>query len=206
MAVPTTFGSLGILLIAVAPGLLFEVGLARRLNYLRRPLADRLLRFVAWSLMFNVLLLPGTVAVAKAVPREVGAVSGGGVLLIWMWALSLTVLPYALGSWAAQRAGWLRTALLGRDPAPLAWHLLWEDLGEVEGVYVRVRLRESGSWVAGLWSYSSDEPEDLLLSPRVLCDPSTGELDVDPASGVPTVIEWGMLLRTSDLDIIEVQS
>lgn len=205
MTVPDSFSSAVLFFALVAPGLLFEVGLARRLNYLRRSLADRLLRFVAWSLLLDALLLPLIVVVASQVPRDVDVIGGGDLVLLWVFAVFLTVGPFLLGSRIAQSGSRVRHWFLGRDPAPLAWHELWGGLPRDRDTYLRVRLREGGTWIAGRWAYSSDEPEDLLLAPRVECDPVTGAIAVDPETGYPQVVQWNALLRASDLDRIEVQ-
>jgi hypothetical protein len=58
-----------------------------------------------------------------------------------------------------------------------------------------------------VWAYSSSHPdaEDLLLSPRIACDPRTGELVVDPDTGETVSVDWDLLLERSEIDLLEFQ-
>jgi hypothetical protein len=52
---------------------------------------------------------------------------------------------------------------------------------------------------------ASDEPDDLFLSPRLECDETTGVIATDPSTRAPIPVGWGVWLRASDLDQVEVQ-
>jgi hypothetical protein len=201
---PDSLPAAAVFLLFLAPGLLFELGLARRLTYLRRPLADRILQFVAWSMLLNALLLPVSAYVVRNVPDEVRSWDGGDWLLAWSAGLAATAGPFLAGGFVARSKGRLKGWVLGADPAPLAWHRLWETMADASDAYVRVRLRESGTWVAGRFVYSSDEPADILLSPRIRCDPVTGELLLD-ADGRLQTVAWYALVTCDDIDRLEAQ-
>jgi hypothetical protein len=197
------FADLIAFLALVGPGLLFEVGLARSLNYLRRPLSDRVLRFGAWSLLWHACLLPATVVLVLGLPGDPDLTELGGA---WFWFLAVTLVPWLMGLLIGRYAtseGRLRDLVLGKDPAPLAWHQLFESAQDGEA-WIRVRFRDGG-WIAGKWAFSSDEPEDLLLAPRVQCDPMNGSIQLD-SEGKVQLIDWQALIRVADLDRLELQA
>jgi hypothetical protein len=202
---PTSLGSLGIFLAVVAPGLLFELGLARRLTYLRRPLVDRALQLVAWSLLIGAMLLPLSAYVVRNVPDDIGRWDGGDWWLAWWAGLVVTLGSFVAGELVARSTGRVKAWVLGSDPAPLAWHKMWETMAAAEHAYVRERLRESGTWIAGRLRYSSDEPGDLLLAPRLQCDPQTGELLLD-GEGQLEPIDWQSWISCDDIDRLEAQA
>lgn len=217
---PTTIEGAAVFVALVAPGLLFELGLSQGANYLRRGWADRLLRFFAWSALVHVVSFPASVAVYRT--TQEGLVNAGivSVGLLWVWLMTLALGPYYIGislgrevpreklaasGWRAKTARWRAKAahaVFGDGPEPLAWNWLWKR-SQPGGGYIRVRLRESGDWIAGQWAYAADDPDDLLID-RFRCSRLTGELKLDD-EGLAETLGWRTLVRVSDLDRIEFQ-
>ena len=210
---PTTIEGAVVFIALVAPGLLFEIGLSRGANHLRRSLADRVLRFLAWSLMAHVVLFPVTVALYRMTAGDLTHVGVLPIIALWGWLLVLAGGPYWAGTSISGLTaddgrpahGWRRKvarAAFGRGPEPLAWHWLWKH-SEPAGGFVRVRLRDSGDWIVGQWVYSADDPDDLLID-RYRCSRRTGELKLDD-QGLALTLGWRTLVRVCDLDRIEFQ-
>jgi hypothetical protein len=182
---PTTWTALLLLLVAVLPGATFTFGFERQVSAYGVTLADRVLRFVAVSVAFDLLYAwpayaayrlwvadrpPGAgqfalawaaVVVTAGAPAVLGSVVGGLYAtrtsrLGWAW-LRRTLLP-------PRREARLFRIALGRDPAPRAWDDFFSDRPEA---YLRVRTT-SGEWLGGWFgtaSYAGGFPQepDLLI-------------------------------------------
>ena len=203
---PSSFEALVVLVIGIAPGLLFELGLERGQVYRRTPLGDRLFRFLAWSIGIHVVALPLTVWLV----RQLAASDWRrGELDVWptLYVAGLyAVVPFLLGAYVGgERFGGpsVRRALLGRDLEPTSWEFQFGRRRRPG--FVRVRMRD-GVWIAGTWCYTSSHPntpEDMLLE-RLDCCSTTGALVVD-GEGRPAPLGWFVLLCRSDVDRIEFQ-
>ena len=179
---PATLEALVILVVAVAPGLLFELGLERQQSYRRTPTGDRILRFVSWSLLLHAAAFPFTRWLWVHHLRDVDwKVDDVPLWPLYVGAIVYAFVPLALGAWLGSRRSLpsqLRDWILGPHQPPRAWD---EVFNEKKVAYVRVCLRD-GTWLAGTWAYTSSfpAPEDLLLD-RLQCDPGTGALTLDDA-------------------------
>jgi hypothetical protein len=202
---PSTTEALIILVLAIAPGLLFELGVERGQAYWRTSFSDRLLRFFAWSFLLHALLLPISHWLWN---RHLADGWSAGTIPLWPLyaaALAYTFVPMFLGHVVGGRSrvgAGLRRLILGADLPPRAWDHLFAAR---PGGYVRACLVD-GTWVAGTWAFSSSYPaeDDFLLDRRVRCDPLTGELLLDD-EGFPVAIGWSLLLRRVDVGRIEFQ-
>jgi hypothetical protein len=183
--VPTTTTALWLLVVAVLPGSVYLWAFERHTgSAFGVTFADRVLRFVAISLVFDVLYAwPGYVVYRAAFADR--PVAAGQFTLLWCAVALGLALPYAAGSLVGglyatrtTRAGWtwfrrrvppeaeaalLRLAL-GVYPASRAWdaHFVTRP-----NEFVRVRLRDGG-WVGGRFGRRSSAGQyphetDLLI-------------------------------------------
>lgn len=183
--VPTTWTALLLLLVAVLPGAMFTFGFERQVSAYGATLADRVLRFVAVSVVFDLLYAwPAYAAYRLWLDGE--PVGAAQFAVAWGAMVATALVPATLGSVVGglyatrnSRHGWewLRRAVLppprearllrlvlGRDPAPRAWDDLFS---ERPVAYLRVRTT-TGEWLAGRFaqaSYAGGFPyeRDLLL-------------------------------------------
>lgn len=169
--VPTTTTALLLLVVAVLPGSVYLWAFERQAAAFGVTFADRVLRFVAMSVVFDVLYAWPGYAVYRAAfaGRPLGT---GQFTLLWSATAVALAVPYACGSLVGglyatrtTRAGWTRfrrrvspeaeAALLrlaiGAYPAPRAWDAHFVTRPDE---YVRVRLRDGG-WVGGWFSRGS---------------------------------------------------
>lgn len=181
---PSSLAALGVLILAVLPGLLYVWGFEREAGRWSIGPSDRVLRFLAVSCLFlAVFSLPLVhfLAAVEEVRREQPTLSEA-LLRLPGWVAGLPLLyvatPLAAGTLAGvsvrrRRAGgvWAMTSriLAGPEPAPTAWDELL--LPRPSGL-IRLRLTD-GRWVGGLFagqsyaSGSTDRPQDLLLEVAV---------------------------------------
>lgn len=217
--VPSTAPGLFILLVVVLPGSVYTWAYERQTSAYGVTLADRFLRFVAVSVIFQLLLAWPEYGVYRlAVIRhhhvlsgEFAVLSAGAVLLVALPAVVGTVLG-GLYATRTARVGWpwirahvsasteariLRVAL-GRTPAPRAWDNLFS---ERPNVYLRIRLA-TDKWIAGRFaeaSYAGGFPNDadLLLEEAWAVDPDTGDLG-------NTGLGFPLYIPAATIDWIEV--
>lgn len=178
--IPTSVVALGIVVLAVLPGSMYTWAFERQVSAYGVTLADRVLRFIALSVLFHVLLGWGeywlfrsafmgehfgggqfaaawaAVTLLVAVPAIAGTITGGLYATRsnrdteWTW-LRRRVTP-------TQEARLLRF-LLGRSPAPRAWDNLF---AERPTAYLRIETVD-GTALAGLFadaSYAAGFPND----------------------------------------------
>lgn len=215
--IPSTLAGLAITLAFLAPGLLYEQGIERSLGYWRTSLADRVLRFFIESVLLQALVSPISFLVwdrylrsGLDAPHEVNFV-------LYAALIGYLALPFLLGLGVgagarSNPAAWWVVPAVGRDPAPRAWDYLFSS--RPTG-YVRARMKKDGRWVAGVYAldertgrigYASSVSgaDDLYIPVELTCDPVTAELALD-AEGRPRRLDWGLLLRRDDIDLIEFQ-
>jgi hypothetical protein len=171
-----------LLLVAVLPGSMYVWAFERQASAFGVTLADRILRFVAISVLFHLALGWVEYALFRSVLVN-EAFSWGQFASAWGVALMGVVVPAGLGTVVgglyatrSTRAGWqwlrarlspnkehrLLNVLIGRAPAPRAWDDLFSDRPTV---YLRVRTT-GGEWVAGKFadeSYTGGFPFDTDL-------------------------------------------
>lgn len=208
---PDTFQSLAILLVALLPGALYVWSFERQVGQWGVGLADRFLRFVGWTAIFQAALAPVTYWfwwTKWPVVRDVGLPTW------WMWfaAMAYVVAPLvigtAVGKGARTSSTWSKW-FTGPNPAPRAWDYLFTS---GKSGWVRVRLR-SGVWLGGayakgtgktLTSYAAGYPDaqDLLLTPVTLVDPDSGEFRFTE-DDKPAVRDGALLMRWDEIEYLE---
>jgi hypothetical protein len=182
--IPSSFVALIIVVAAVLPGATYMWGFERQVTSFGVTLADRVLRFMAVSVSFHLLLGWIEYFAFRSVVGA-GEFRAGHFVAVWLGTLALVLIPFGSGTvlgglYASRgtREGWrwirghlsakqearLLGLLLGRDPAPRAWDSLFS---ERPTAYIRVRT-VTGEWLGGLFadkSYASGLPHepDLLL-------------------------------------------
>lgn len=133
---PSSLSALAIIAAFVAPGLLFEEGIARLISYRRtEDLSRRTLRFIAWSLVFHALAAPVTFSFWSKWIRGRTVLEGTrlalheyGIVRCWMVLIVATILPFALGLMAGKGVksrSRLSGILVGQGLEPTAWEWMW---------------------------------------------------------------------------------
>ena len=224
---PDTFAALVIIALAVLPGGLYTWMFEREVGGWGSGIADRTLRLIGVSSAFLALLAwPSHLLwthylhqpVAPTIPGSRGAyrnlVHEGPVLPWWLYLIPIgyVALPVAVGFVAGQavrkrRAGASRSwrvvaaSVAGRDPAPRAWdHVFLAHPAAI----VRVRLREGGGYIGGLFgasSYASGfgaSVDDLYLE-KVYVMNSDGTFAEGNAPGGFQSIGSSLLILRSDI-------
>lgn len=182
---PTSWTALLLLCLAVLPGAMFTFGFERQVSAYGVTLADRVLRFIGVSLVFDALYAwPAYGAYRLWIAgRPFG---GGQFAAAWLAVVTAAALPATLGGilgglygTRTSRSGWswlrrwllppgreerLLEATLGPKPAPRAWD---DFFSQRPNVYLRVRTT-AGDWLGGRYgpaSYAAEFPHepDLLL-------------------------------------------
>ena len=215
---PTTVEGLLLALLFVAPGLLFELGLERRLPYWRTPVADRVLRFFATSLLLHLLAAWPTYRLWHAYFSSANTLRAHRNLPwpLWVAAAAYLLVPFVLGyilGGLVRKGARLTSLVIGMDPAPKAWDAVFGPRDRAG--YVRVRFT-SGTWMGGIWgsdlgpngsAFASSFPatEDFYLPISVLVNASTGELVLDDQGQAQTRY-WGLLIERSKIDVLEFQA
>ncbi|HWL37946.1 MAG TPA: DUF6338 family protein [Frankiaceae bacterium] len=180
--VPTTWTALLLLVVAVLPGAMFTFGFERQVSAYGATLADRVLRFVAVSVVFDLLYAwPAYLAYQAWLDGE--PVGAGQFAVAWLGVAATTGVPAGVG-WALgglystrrARDGWewirrwlpperekrLLDLALGATPAPRAWDDLFSHRPTA---YLRI-LCTNGRWVGGAFgeaSYAGGFPNEADL-------------------------------------------
>lgn len=211
---PTSIVALGIVIIAVLPGSMYTWAFERQVSAYGVTLADRVLRFIAISLIFHVILGWGEYWLFRAAfaGEEFG---GGQFAAAWLAVTLLVAVPaiagtitgglYATRSDREEEWAWLRRGLsperedrvlqflLGRAPAPRAWDNLFSDR---PNLYVRIETTD-GTPLGGRFadnSYAGGFPHepDLYLEEEWALD-EDGNLT--QGLGYPVYIPSGQIAR-----------
>jgi hypothetical protein len=221
---PDTFQALFVVALAVLPGALYTWYFEREAGRWGIGLADRVLRFVGYSAIFQAIyaypvfwLWSNFLHVPVRVDSQLqfrNLILEGGPLPTWIYFVpaAYVALPISIGTLAGitvnrrGRSAWARAlarVFAGRDPAPRAWDNLFS--GSPAGV-VRVRM-DTGGRLGGLFgedSYAagySEQPQDLYLERAYLIQ-EDGSFAKD-ADG--NFVEWGsgILLKWENIVALE---
>lgn len=223
---PSSAPGLLSLLVVVLPGSVYTWAYERQTSAYGVTLSDRFLRFVAVSVLFQLVLAWPEYGIYRVAIARHRLLHGGEFALLWLGAILLVGLPVIVGTvlgglYATRTARtgwhWIRSRLsavaeerilrvaLGRTPAPRAWDNLFS---ERPNVYLRVRLTNE-KWIAGRFaeaSYAGGFPNDadLLLEEAWSIDPESGDLG-DTGLGFPlyipaATIEWIEVIAEQPLD------
>lgn len=179
--VPTTGEALLILLAAVLPGAMFTFGFERQAGAFTVTLADRVLRFVAVSVAFDLLYAMPLYALRRTLLD--GGLDPPRFALLWLAVLVALGFPLACGTalgglyaTPSSDSRWRRVRrvvpprverrllllAVGRDRAPRAWEHVF---GRRPLCYARIRTVD-GLWIGGLFgrgSYAGKFPYDSDL-------------------------------------------
>jgi hypothetical protein len=210
--IPNTAIGLLILVVAIVPGLVYTLTFEREAGDFGATFADRTMRFIAVSIAFHLLAGWLEYWIYRETLGEKGPISSGDFALLWLAAITMVVVPAAIGmllgtlySNRRRLTGWRRALLelaLGQDVAPRAWDDLFAGGPDT---YLRVRTTE-GVMLAGLFasrSYAAGFPQepDLLLEEAYEIDPETGELG--QGLGYPIYIAAG---KIAWMEVVRPQS
>jgi hypothetical protein len=195
---PNTVIGLLVILVFVLPGSVYTWAYERQVSAFGVTLSDRVLRFIAVSTIFHLLLAWPEYALYRnavagrdeVLPAQFAALWGGMLLLVAVPAGLGTVFG-GLYATRSDRSGWrwirerlpagaeqrLLAVAMGRTPAPRAWDDLF---AERPNAYLLVRV-EDNKWIAGRFaaaSYAGGFPHatDLYLEEAWEVDQSTGQL------------------------------
>lgn len=195
---PDSITALLVIVVAVLPGSVYTWAYERQASPFGVTLRDRMLRFIAVSLLFHLVLAWPEFVVYRAAIADRGILQPERFAALWAGLLVLVAVPGTMGTvlgglYATRntRQGWewirrylsprrehqLLRLLLGRTPAPRAWDDLFSDR---PNVYIRIRTLE-GLWIAGRFardSYAGGFPyqADILLEEAYSVDQETGLL------------------------------
>lgn len=215
---PTSIAALLILVAAVLPGAMYTWAFERQASGYGVTLADRVLRFIATSVLFH-LVLGWLEYVLYRIAFSRHHLAAGQFAAAWAGVLLVVGLPAVAGTiigglYATRttRDGWERirrhlspesevrllTIALGRTPAPRAWDDLFSNRPTV---YIRIRTTD-GTVVAGLFannSYAAGYPDstDLYLEEAwsVEDDGSLGEALGYPVYVAASQIGWMEIIQ-----------
>jgi hypothetical protein len=212
----------GVFLVAVLPGALYVWSFERIVGRWGISLADRVLRFVAVSALFQtVYLVAGYEIWSGYLHNDVGPhprmwlidqIRAGAAAPWWVVAIPLVYLgvPTILGSVTGRGvrsrhrfAQGFGRFMAGRDPAPRAWDHLFA--ARPAGI-VRASLKAGDAWIGGLFGEASyaagyPEPQDLYLETAYVMR-EDGSFDRD-AAGEPVPLGSGLLVRWDELEFVE---
>jgi hypothetical protein len=208
---PSTLEALAVALLAVVPGAMFIWGMERLTGAWGIKATDRILRFLGFSVFFQVLISPLTYYLWARYIHS-GHIGRGEPLPYWLYQLAIlyVLLPFLFGSlagyavvndrpWAVSLFGYLARA-------PRAWDALF---ARAPVGYMRILLNiDPPVWIAGAYITSATgrqsassiypEDEDLYLAVRIECDPATGAFQSGP-DGAPIRQNSGILIRREDV-------
>lgn len=228
--IPGTVEALGIVAVAVIPGATYIWTFERQAGSFGVSLADRVLRFIAASVVVHAFLAWLEYLAWRTALSGGQSLDAWRFLILWLTGLVVVGVPAAVGTTVGylyasrnqrERYPRLRRALgldgdehrareeallqvvLGRAPAPRAWDHLFSRAPS--GV-VRAQLKRDGSWVGGLYgehSYASgfpESPEDLYLEQAYLLQADGSFADSD---GEFTELGSALLIRADECAVLE---
>lgn len=218
---PTSIAALLILVAAVLPGAMYTWAFERQASGYGVTLADRVLRFIATSVLFHLVFGWPEYFLYRIAFSSGRHLAAGQFAAAWTGALLVVGLPAAVGTiigglYATRttRDGWQRIRrrlspaaevrllriALGRTPAPRAWDDLFSNHPTV---YLRIRTTD-GPVVAGLFankSYAAGYPDspDLYLEEAwsVEGDGSLGAALGYPVYVAASQIGWMEIIQPS---------
>ena len=184
---PNTFEALGILIVAFIPGAAYVWAFERQAGPYGVTLADRMMRFLAASIVVHVALGWFEYMAWRVALAHVGHIDAAQFAVLWFATLVVVGVPTARragpseastqratrsetryarlrgalrldGEGGAEREASLLQIALGRAPAPRAWDHLF---GSSPSALIRMQLH-NGAWIGGLFgdeSYASGYPE-----------------------------------------------
>ena len=209
---PDTFQALVVLIVALLPGALYTWSFERLVGAWGVGFADRVLRFVGVSAVFQAAIAPFTVWGWRTYILTGRLQDGDLPLALWLLPLLYVAIPIALGvvvgRGTVQQRTWSR-AFTGPSPAPRAWDYVF---GLQPDGWVRVRLK-SGVWLGGAFSSVGDEglrsyaagypdEQDLFLAEAYSVDPESGEFELD-ANGDVVPTGSGILVRWAEVEYLD---
>lgn len=212
---PGTAVGLLVVLVAVLPGSLYTWAFERQVSAYGVTLADRTLRFLAASVLFDLVLAWPAYGLYRLAAVHQDGRGFGQFAVAWLALLVVVAVPGGTGAvlgglyvTRSDRSGWrwlrrwltperetrLLSVALGRAPAPRAWDNLFS---ERPNVYLRVRLADD-QWVGGRFadaSYAGGFPHDpdLYLEEAWAVDQASGELLGETGLGFPVYIPAGQI-------------
>jgi Family of unknown function (DUF6338) len=214
--VPQTFEALATVILALVPGAAFLWGMEGRTGAWGIKATDRLYRFVAFSVLFHVLISPLTYYLWVRYIHS-GYIQAGRPLPWWLYELAILylVLPFliglAVGTAVRNQRPWAQRLIGYHASAPRAFDYVFSGK---RGGYVRLRLKEDNAiWIVGGWgtrqdgrtSYVSLYPEeaaDIFLATTFACNPATGEFLRTPEGGLIRE-DAGTLVRWDEVQYLE---
>ena len=145
---PDTFQALVVLIVALLPGALYTWSFERLVGAWGVGLADRVLRFIGVSAVFQAAIAPFTIWGWRTYILTDRLQDGDVPIALWLLPLLYVAIPIAVGvivgRGTVQQRPWSR-AFTGPTPAPRAWDYVF---GLQPDGWVRVRLK-SGVWLGG---------------------------------------------------------
>jgi len=208
---PETVPALVVLIVALLPGALYTWSFERLVGAWGVGLADRVLRFVGASAVFQAAIAPLTVWGWRTYVLNGRLQEGDLPIALWLLPLLYVAVPIALGVVVGRatvnKQPWSK-AFTGPSPAPRAWDYLF---GLQPDGWVRFRLK-SGVWLGGAFSsagegldsYAAGYPDeqDLFLAEAYSVDPETGEFELD-ANGDVVPTGSGILVRWAEVEYLD---
>lgn len=207
--IPSSFQALGVILLALLPGGLYELSREQRSGRWGLRGTDQIVRMLGFSVAFQVLIAPLTYWLYGHYVVS-GYLARGGPVSGWVWVLCVgyVLVPFTLGRVTAlghryrdrPATRWQRllvrvvSTYTDTAPSPRAWDYLFT--GRNRPGWIVLHLID-GSHLAGVWndSYASGYPEeakDLFLSDQVaLTDDGQFEIDTD---GLPVSLQKSLLI------------
>lgn len=210
---PTSVITLAIVIVAVLPGSMYTWAFERQVSAFGVTLADRVLRFIAISLLFHLVLGWAEYGLFR-LAFSGSEFNAGQFAAAWFAVLLVVAIPAVLGTvtgglYATRNTregwAWLRRhvaqenehaflrLVLGRTPAPRAWDNMFSDRPTV---YLRIQTTD-GAAVAGLFADDSyaggfpNEPDLYLEQAWEMADDGS----LTQPLGYPVYIPAGQIAR-----------
>jgi hypothetical protein len=174
-------------------------------------LADRFLRFVGVSIVFQTVFAPLSLWIWRTFILTGRFRAGDLPLAAWPIAIAYVLVPIVVGVVVGRgtlaRRGWAKF-FTGPSPAPRAWDHLF---GLRPDGWVRLRLK-SGAWIGGAYSSNDDgidsyaagypDEQDLFIAEAYVLDPKTGEFVLDEHGDL---VQTGsaILVRWSEIEYLD---
>src|SRR6266550_4352096 len=95
---PDSLQALGILLVAVLPGAVYTWAFEREAGLYGVTLADRMLRFVAGSIVMHLILAWPEYLVFRLAIDHAGRIRSGQFAVLWLGLILLSAIPAAAGT------------------------------------------------------------------------------------------------------------